>query len=84
MPEPETLQGLVVIGPSSTLLLFGRAAELLLPHFHAAEALGPEVNLAILDALQRLGSAIVVDPEASVSWRVVDLRSPRVAPDEHS
>jgi|GEM_PF-7002826 len=84
MPEPETLQGLVVIGPSSTLLLFGRAAELLLPHFHAADGLGPEVNIAILDALQRLGAAIMAGPEATVSWRVVDLRSPPVASDDRS
>ncbi len=79
MPEQTTLHGLVLIGPTSTLLLFGRATHHLLPHLAVPMAFGPELDGSILDALMRLGSATMQGPESKVCWKVVDLRTPESA-----
>lgn len=76
MPEQMTLQGLVLIGPTSTLLLFGQAARQVLRHLVVRTDFGIELDSPILDALMRFGSATLQDPASKVCWKVVDLRRP--------
>lgn len=79
MPEPATLDGLIVIGRTATILFLGQAAVLLLPRMVAVTLLSADLDGPVSAALQRLRPTIPHQAGAQVRWGVVDLRanSPR-------
>lgn len=79
MPEPAKHHGLIVIGPTLTILLFGEAAVLLRAAMIGVTVPRADHNGPVFDALRRLQLAVLLTSEAEVHWGVVDLRPPRTS-----
>ncbi|MGQ0567840.1 MAG: hypothetical protein ACT4OK_22620 [Gemmobacter sp.] len=73
--EPATNLGLIVIGRTSTILLDGLAAALLLPKLVGANVLSADLDGPGSAALLRLRPVILEKSDAPVRWAVVDLRT---------
>lgn len=79
MLEPAKHHGLIVIGPTLTILLFGEAAVLLRAAMIGVTVPRADHDGPVLDALRRLRCAVLLTTEAEVHWAVVDLRPLRIS-----